>query len=181
MRAKAGEPGALDELLRRVLPEVRAIVSSDRDGTRIVGDVGVVVMNKLGEFSDPPDSTTSKFRHWVTKIAQNMLRWSRAKRRPGRGVGEERAVSAELANRAAPGPTLSAELAAKELGEQMLRLIDELDEAYREPIRRRLIDGEPEDRVAAELGIQVNTLRVRITRGRSKLLDRLVQAGLIER
>lgn len=105
-------------------------------------------------------------RPWLLGVLRNLAR--RAFRSGGRRQQRELARAADTAAEA------TADLLARtELHSRLLQLVRELPESYRAPLLLRFFDDLPPRRIAARLGLPVDTVHTRIRRGLAELRSRL--------
>ena len=105
-------------------------------------------------------------RPWLLGVLRNLAR--RAFRSGGRRQQRELARGSTTAAEA------TADLLARtELHGRLLQLVRELPESYRAPLLLRFFDELPPRRIAARLGLPVNTVHTRIRRGLAELRSRL--------
>ena len=105
-------------------------------------------------------------RPWLLGVLRNLAR--RAFRSGGRRQQRELARGATTAAEA------TADLLARtELHGRLLQLVRDLPENYRAPLLLRFFDDLPPRRIAARLGLPVNTVHTRIRRGLAELRSRL--------
>lgn len=185
-RARAGDRGALDELLRRHLPGLRAFVRlkagpairARESESDLVQSVCREVLQQIGRFRDEDEAS---FRTWLFTTAMRKVRnraafWRREKRDADR---EEPIATDDGALAGAylrlSSPSLHAR--GRELIERMERAFDLLPEAEREVILQVRILGQSHEEAAAELGRSAGACRVLLHRGLSRLAEFLHAAG----
>lgn len=170
LRAKGGEPGALNELHtryeKRVLGVVRRRLSPALrcrfDSTDVVQSVFEDVIRDLPRFEDRGEEA---FRHWLYMKAENKVRDAWRKRlRPDGGLREERLDSKDDGRPAASrGPATQAGE-----GDDVARLRDvlaTLDPPQREVIELRDIQGLSFAAIAERLDLPgADAARMRYTR-----------------
>jgi RNA polymerase sigma-70 factor (ECF subfamily) len=130
-------------------------------------------MRELGE--------ARAFRPWLLRIAQNTAidaarRDSRKKR-----AGRSPASAAVLATVAGSAPSPDAQLAEKEVREQVLAVLRSLPEEYRLPLTLRYIGGADYDTICTQLGLSNGSLRGLLQRGLKLLRKELPEDLLGER
>lgn len=168
--AAAGSFGALELLLRAVdelrltRPAIRRLLVNDTDVEEVAQDVLVAVAETVGGYRGDARFTT-----WLYQVARFKaiahLRRSRPAAplpddAPASGaagtVGDAQRISSMIATRASVGEILEA-----------------LPTLYGRPVALRDIDELSYDEVATELGINVNTAKTRVARGRALVAARL--------
>lgn len=186
-RAQAGSSVARDELFRRYLPRVRAIVAM-RVGRPIavVSEVDDVVqqamlrvLRGLGGFE--PRSEAS-FYHWVSRLVANELRdlWRRSRaemRARGRtrefGAFDTSILASALG--AAQGPSPSEAAGGAELGAQLETALLALSERDREALVMRELCGLSYAEIASELELGgESSARAFVARAKARLSEKLM-------
>lgn len=170
-RARAGDRGAFEELVRRTSRLVFArLYLETGDAHRaedLLQDTLLTAYRALAQLSDPKG-----FRAWLLAIAQNAAidaaRREGRKKRAGPRVDPDvlRLIPAQW-----PGPAERAE--QKELREQVLALLRSLPEEYRLPLTLRYIVGADYETIQSQLGLTNGSLRGLLHRGLKLLRDRL--------
>lgn len=150
---------AIDELdLAR--PAIRRLVVAESDVDDVAQDVLVAVAESITSFRGDARFTT-----WLHQVARfKAIAYLRRQREQvpldDDHVGDAHRMSSLIATRAT-----------------VQRVVDELPEHYRHPVRLRDIEQLPYDEVAARLGIPPATARTRVARGRALAAARLRTAG----
>lgn len=124
----------------------------------LVQDVFLVAFRKLGTLRDG-----ARFGPWVAMIARN------------RAVDFHRRARAteELSDELAQGPA-----APRAEAEEVLEIIRELPEAYRETLVLRLVEGMTGPEIAERTGLKADSVRVNLHRGMKLLRGRLGLKGV---
>ena len=106
----------------------------------------------------------AQFRSWVYRIATNLAL---------NHVQRSRESTSENAVEPAPARSAESLAMAAEVNEAWDSAIASLPEELRQPYRLREIDGSSYQEIADQLGIPLNTVRTRIHRARSVMMDRM--------
>lgn len=152
--AQAGDRAAFAELYRRFHRAVHGVVlvrTAFGDAADLVQDVFAIALERLPELSEP-----AAFASWILTIARH------------RAIDHARVArpSDELVDVAAP-IARSAELA------QVVAVLRELPDAYREPMIMRLVEGMTGAEIAEQTGLSAVNVRVTLHRGMKLLRERL--------
>ena len=173
-RARSGDRAAFEELVRRTSRLVFARLYLESGDAHRAEDLlqetlltAFRSMRELGE--------AGSFRPWLLRIAQNTAidaarRESRKKR-----AGPTPANAAVLPAIAGSEPSPDAQLAEKELREQVLAVLRSLPEEYRLPLTLRYIGGADYDTICMQLGLSNGSLRGLLHRGLKVLRGKLQQ------
>jgi RNA polymerase sigma-70 factor, ECF subfamily len=171
-RARSGDRAAFEELVRRTSRLVFARLYLETGDAHRAEDLlqetlltAFRSMRELGE--------AGAFRPWLLRIAQNTA--IDAARRDGRKkrAGRSPANAAVLPNIPGSTPSPDAELAEKEVREQVLALLRSLPEEYRLPLTLRYIGGADYDTICTQLGLSNGSLRGLLQRGLKLLRQEL--------
>lgn len=180
-QARAGDAASVSWLVERFSPALLAqaryrLGSKLRrvcDAEDLVADVWVVALPKLSEVGDEERRLTPALMRFLsTTLAyrlSNLLQRYIAKRQGG-STASARQELADL-----PASTTGAISVAmrNERCAQLLAAIDRLDQLDRDIVVLRGIEQQPNDEVAAKLGMEPNTVSHRFRRALHKLRDRL--------
>jgi RNA polymerase sigma-70 factor, ECF subfamily len=147
---------AIDELaLAR--PAIRGVLIDEADVDDVAQDVLVAVAETIGRFRGDARFTT-----WLHKVARfkaiDHLRRKRDQATIDEAPGDAQRISSLLASRATLQDALNA-----------------LPEHYRSAVVLRDVQQRPYTEVAAQLGINLNTAKSRVARGRALLAGMLVE------
>jgi len=147
---------AIDELaLAR--PAIRGVLIDEADVDDVAQDVLVAVAETIGRFRGDARFTT-----WLHKVARfkaiDHLRRKRDEAAIDEAPGDAQRISSLLASRATLQDALNA-----------------LPEHYRSAVVLRDVQQRPYTEVAAQLGINLNTAKSRVARGRALLAGMLVE------
>jgi RNA polymerase sigma-70 factor (ECF subfamily) len=174
-RAQRGETAAYEELLhahqQRVFAVVGGILRRREDVEDVVQQVFIKVYVSIRQFD-----LRSTFSTWLYKIAVNecydYLRKKRVRRLVYEAdLSEEQVRQLETFDRgmgAAP-PADAAQRA--EMRQLVGRLLDELQEEDRHMLVLKEVEGLSVEEIGEALGINVNTVKVRMFRARVRLVD----------
>lgn len=153
-RAAQGDLDALEDLLwavdalRLARPAVRRLVVDEADAEEVEQDVLVAVAETISGFRGDARFTT-----WLHQVARNKAIALLRRRRPTASlddVGDAARISSIIATRTALDDA-----------------IGRLPEMYRVAVVRRDVERRPYVEVAEVLGINVNTAKTRVARGRA--------------
>jgi len=155
-RAADGDVGALEDLiwaideLRLSRPAVRRLVVNDADAEEVEQDVLVAVAETVGSFRNDARFTT-----WLHAVARNKAIAHLRRRKDAVALGEQKPgdaarISSMIATRTALDGAIQA-----------------LPILYREAVVLRDVGQCPYQEVAERLGLNVNTAKARVARGRA--------------
>lgn len=178
--ARAGDSGALNELLGRLRPRLLAWVAA-RMGARLRSRVepeDVVQEILLSAHAALPayeDRGRRQFYAWLFTIAEHCItaqsdRFSAQKRDPRRETEVHSGIAAPFTS-----PSLGA--ARRDEWAMVLEEVGELPERYREVFRLRRIEYRGNDEVAQILGVTPNHASVLYVRAVKALRDRIAKRG----
>ena len=187
-----GSPEALEDLLERYRPELRAFVEfhfdarlrARADPSDIVQETHLEIVRRMDDFlSNRP----MPFRLWLRKKAMERLLNLRRDHltRARRSVAREQPLpdrSSLLLARPllARGPSPSQQLGARELAERVSRAVARLSEADREILLLRHAEDLPFEEIGCVLDIEPATARKRFGRALIRLQNVLRDEGLVE-
>ncbi len=171
-RARAGDRGALEQLLSELAPAVRRfgmhMCRNDADAQDVLQDTLLAVTSHLAQYEGRASLTS-----WVFMLARTAC----ARRR--RGLKNKPAEADDrIADMRAESGAPDRALEQRELSQLMKSALDGLSEEYREVIALRDVEGLSAEEAATALGIGVPALKSRLHRARSALRARL--APLLE-
>jgi RNA polymerase sigma-70 factor, ECF subfamily len=176
-RAQQGEVAAYEELLARHQQRVFAVVGGILRRREDVEDVAQQVFVKA-YFSLKRFDLRSAFGTWLYKIAVNEC-WDYLRKKKVRRLVYEADLSEEQSRQLqgisehAFGALRSPEDASHRVEQQQLvqRLLAELDEQDRAMLLMKEVEGFSVEEIGESLGINVNTVKVRLFRARAKLVE----------
>ena len=188
-RLKEGDPGAREELLRDLLPQLRAYVRL-RAGARIrsresVSDlVQSVCREVLVALPDLPTASEPDFRRWLfttalRKIMHRHEHLKAQKRDVDReqalhaGTGEDAEHRLAVAYRGLATPSRHAML--REEVDQLEQAFDRLPDDYREVLLQVALLGQPHREHAKRIGREEAAVRKLLSRARARLAIELRQ------
>lgn len=153
--AQRGDRAAWSRVIRAYTPLVHGVLlarARPSDIDDLVQDVFVLALERIPALREP-----SAFGAWIAQIARHRaIDAHRGRRR-----------TEELDERAGKPDVDRAE------AERVLRAIQSLPEAYREPLVLRLVEGMSGQEIAEQTGLSEGSVRVNLHRGMSLLRERL--------
>lgn len=161
-RARAGDREAFGELHHRYVRMVHAIVlahASHRDAADLTQEVFTRALINITNLRD-----NSAAGPWLASIARNVARDSIRSRK----------LTSELPD-SLPSPA-----AAESDAHEILSVIHELPETYRETMVMRLVEGMTGPEIADRCGMTPGSVRVHLHRGMKILTEALQRRGLLE-
>jgi len=182
LRAQAGDARAFELLYerheRRVYHLALGMLHSVEDAEDVTQETFLNAYRALPQLADG-----QAFHAWTTRIAVNLCRRSRARRRAGDAMLSLDAESAETGLSlqvpdTSPGPQQAVEM--RELRLEVRRAIAGLPDEFRDVIALHELKGLRLEDVARELRVPLGTAKSRLSRGRGYLrrsLAAYVQAG----
>jgi RNA polymerase sigma-70 factor (ECF subfamily) len=160
----------LAEIYDRYAPQVerwvRRLAGPRFDPEDLLHDVFLVVLRRRHEFRGEAKLTT-----WIFRITAQVVRWRRrndALRSWLWGLHGQ-----ALAESRSSGPTPIEEIERREESLLLYAALDRLPEKYRTVLILFALEEATGDQIAALLGIDTNTVWVRLHRARAKLADLL--------
>lgn len=165
-RARQGDAGAFDALVRRHLPAAYAValarLGEPADAEDVCQDAFVTALQRIEECRQP-----ERFAAWLLSIVRNRSHdYARARAvRAAAPIGEM-----EIASRG-PGPLRLTEQA--EVEADLLRALATLPDLQREVLMLFDIEGWNHREIAERLGISEGSARVHLHHGRRALRERL--------
>jgi RNA polymerase sigma-70 factor (ECF subfamily) len=182
-RLRAGEAAAFNRLVTERTPDVYALLcrlTDDPEEARdLTQETFLQAFRSVAHFRGEADLRTWLYRIAVNQ-ARNRWRWWRRRRRdatvsldaPASGAGDdERTLASRLRDARAPDPEQGA--LAGERERALAAALGKLARPYREAVVLRDVEGLSYEEVAAALGINVGTVKSRLSRGRLELRRRL--------
>lgn len=164
---------AWHELHGRLLSFLRARVRNDADAEDLLQDVFTRIHENAHRLAEVESVTA-----WIFRVTRNaVIDFHRARaRRPEVLVDSAEDVGAAIpANDETDAASARAELTAC-----LVPLLARLPERYREPITLTELDGLPHKEAADRMGLSLPAIKSRVSRGRSKLKDVLLDCCHIE-
>jgi RNA polymerase sigma-70 factor, ECF subfamily len=175
--AQGGSCAAYEELVRIHQPRLLAVVSGILRRNQDVEDIAQQVFVKA-YLSLKRFDLRSAFGTWLYKIAVNECRDYFRKKKVRRTVyevelSEEQLRQMEVVPAYTGGASRSREDASERAQQRQLldRLLDELDETDRSMLVMKEVSGFTVEEIAAILGLNVNTVKVRMFRARGRLVE----------
>ena len=172
-QAQEGQRAALDELLRRHYDRIyticRRIAGNDADAADATQEALMAIVRGLPKFDNRAAFTT-----WSYRVATNACldELRRRKRRPTPALVDEHDGWSEQ-NADDREPAFDEQLAIRD---EVQAALNELPEDFRAPVVLRDYAGLDYAEIAETLGIPPGTVRSRIARARSKLVE-ILQSG----
>lgn len=164
--ARAGDRGALEQLLERVQPRVFSFglkMCGDREDAReVLQDTLLAVARTVRDFRGASSLST-----WLYTIARSFC--IKRRRRPRRE--EPLDDAADLRD---PAPDPEARAANEQIEKQLLAAMSELAPMYREVLVLRDGEGLTAPETAEVLGVSVDAVKSRLHRARVEVRDRLM-------
>ncbi len=160
-RARAGDRVAFGRLYERHARFVHGLLLAcvpAREAADLVQEVFLSALRSIGSLSEP-----ARFAPWLGSIARNRARDALRRQALREGALEHDLPATESATNEVEGRA-SAELIA---------LVRELPEAYRETLVLRLVEGHSGPEIAARTGLTHGSVRVNLHRGMRLLRERL--------
>ena len=165
-----GSADSLAEIYDRYAPQVerwaRRLAGPRFDAEDLLHDVFLVVLRRRHEFRGE-----AKIATWLFRVTAHVVRWRRrndALRRRLWGLHGQ-----ALAESRSSGPTPVEEIERREESLRLYAALDRLPEKYRTVLILFALEEATGDQIAALLGIDTNTVWVRLHRARAKLADLL--------
>lgn len=175
-RCQAGESAAFDEVVLRHQRQVFAValrmLGNEEEAKDVAQDAFVRAYRAIGNFRGDAKLST-----WLVGITMNLCRnrrrwWARRKRwivaslDESVGEGDERTLAQQVAD---PAPTPAVEAATREQTQFLLEALAALDEADREVVVLRDVQGLSYEEIAQALRCQLGTIKSRLNRARLRL------------
>jgi len=157
--ARAGDRAAFGRLFKRYARVVHGVLLArvrPSEADDLMQDVFVTALEKLGGLRDG-----RAFGGWLATIARNRVTDFHRARRPMDELPEE----------------LGQPDAPRSEAERVLRVIQTLPEAYREPLILRLVEGLSGPEIAEQVGLTPESVRVNLHRGMKQLREKLGLEG----
>ena len=173
--AREGDQGAFEELVRlyekRVLALTQRMCKNPEDAAEAAQEAFFAAWQGLGSFRGD-----SSFSTWLYRLASNacvdLLR--REGRRQAAVSLDDEDLNLDLPS---PAPSPQEEAERRELGEQIEEGLRALPPEYRAVLVLREIQQLRYDEIAGALGLDVGTVKSRISRGRKRLRAFLLESG----
>jgi len=167
-QVQGGDRTALDELLRRHYDRIyaicRRIAGNEADANDATQEALMAIVRGLPKFDN-----RAKFTTWSYRVATNACldELRRRKRRPTPALVDEHEGWSEQ-NTDETQPAFDEQLAVRD---EVQTALNQLPEEFRHPVVLRDYAGLDYAEIAETLGIPPGTVRSRIARGRSKLVE----------
>lgn len=174
-RAKAGDPGAFEELVnryeRKIFRLAMNITQNREDAEDVMQEAFLKSYIHLDGFQGD-----SRYYTWLVRIAVNEGLMKLRKRRPGHvSIDEQFETEDDLVIRELEdwGPTPEERFAQTQLKEILDKVISELEEEYRLVFALRDVEQLSTEETAETLGLSVPAVKSRLLRARLKLRQKL--------
>ena len=171
-RAQAGDEAAYETLVRTHQHRVVAIAKRLLRGSPDAEDVAQQVFVKA-YFSLRRFDLRSKFSTWIYKIAVNEC-WNQLRKKKARPLVYEADLTEEQGERFEGAAQRSSDIDPEEAVRQhdlAEWLLSQLDAADRSMLELKEIQGFSIDEIAEMMGLNSNTVKVRLFRARGKLVE----------
>ena len=176
-RAQAGDAGAYEELVRLHQRRVLAVVGGILRGSQDIEDVAQQALAKA-YFSIKRFDLRSAFGTWLYKIAVNEC-WDYLRKKKVRRLVYESDLSEDQVRKLESMPehgyggALHRDDAGRNLEQRQLveRLLGELDDKDQVMLVMKEVEGFSVEEIGATLGLNVNTVKVRLFRARGRLVE----------
>jgi RNA polymerase sigma-70 factor (ECF subfamily) len=182
LRFRDGEAAAFEELVRRNVNNVHALIYRFLRDPAIVDDVTQDVFLRIYRNAERYEAT-AKFSTWLYRIVANLCFNVMRSRKKGRAISLDTVVENEDVRRDVPDdaqPSPSAGLDAAELQQEIGRAIGELPENQRIAIVLNKYENKNYEEIAAVLEITPPAVKSLLSRARAnlrELLKRYVENG----
>lgn len=174
-RAKAGDRSAFRALVDRThviaFRLALRIVGSRAEAEDVLQDAYLRVWNQRDQLRDPAAA-----RAWIYTIVRNASHnrvRSRSRRAGHERVGDPAQLERIARYIQSGDPSPEERASTRQLGEVVMRVIDQLDDKHRVVLLLRAVDGLSYDDLSETLDVPVGTVESRLHRARQKLLSRL--------
>jgi RNA polymerase sigma-70 factor, ECF subfamily len=181
--AKRGESAALDTLIGRHLPAIRAFVrlqagAAFRARESCSDLVQTACRQALANLHEFEWRGEESFRHWLFAVTANKLQNHMQYHRAAcRDVAREQRDTVALRDAYCAVTTPSQDAIGHEFAERLEEAMDQLPEHYREVILLARVVELPHGAIAVHLGIREEAVRTRLVRARARLAT-LLDLGL---
>ena len=169
-RARRGEASAIRELWQANRNWVAGILlaykAREADLEDLLQEVAMAVVRNVHSVRSP-----GAFRPWLRTVAINAAR-QEARTRNRRPEGRHQALDQEPAR---AGAEIDMAQTRREEARQLLSMVLDLPEAYREPVLLRSLKGMSYREISAITSLPETTIETRIARGRRMLRERARQ------
>jgi len=163
--AMAGDSRAIEEILRRHQPRLRAvcrrILNNDADADDATQNALIAIVRSLSSFDG-----RSAFSTWAYRIATNAALDEARRRQRRPGIGREELDTTRIVD-------LSSDrvFAALDERDALEKALSTVPEDFRVAVVLRDVADLDYEQIAQVLGIPIGTVRSRIARGRAHLAD----------
>lgn len=178
-RAQGGDKEAFEELIRRHQQRVFAVANGILRKREDVEDIAQQVFVKV-HFSLKRFDQRAAFTTWLYKITVNEC-WDLLRKRKVRPLVYESDLSEDQAHQyAAAGEASLAPDASEriETRQQVERLFEKIDERDRVMLMLKEVQGFTVEEIAEMLGLNTNTVKVRLFRARRRIVSLARESGI---
>ncbi|MBN1555800.1 MAG: sigma-70 family RNA polymerase sigma factor [Phycisphaerae bacterium] len=175
LRFADGDAGAFEELVRRNVNNVHALVYRFLHDPSIVDDVTQDVFLRIFRNAGRYQAT-ARFSTWLYRIVANMCFNVMRSRKKGKPISLDTIIEQEQVRRDVPDeaqPSPSAGLDETELQREVARAIDELPENQRVAIILNKYENKNYEDIAAVLDLTPPAVKSLLSRARANLRERL--------
>jgi len=166
--ASSGSSEALDTLLQVIDDHrlanaiVRRFILNEELVDEATQDTLIAVADSIHKFR-----SESKFTTWLYSIARNVA------------IGHLRKINPDVSLDIAENSTGSSRRLSSVVAERaaIQQAVEKLPEHYRDPVMLRDVERRTYEEIASELGIELNTVRSRLARGRAMLAASILDQG----
>ncbi len=169
--SRAGDRGALNELVKRYQPAVLRVCVSllgSRDVDDLVQDIFIKILQRLNTFEGRSALFT-----WIYEITVNQCRDELRRRKRRRWFSLQTLPEETVERIAVEAETVSTQIEANELGDVLRRELNKLDPKYRELVVLRDLEGLGYDEVAQISGIDEKLVKSRLYQARQILSTKM--------
>ncbi len=168
VRAKAGDPAAMEALLHELAPTVhrfsRRLCRSDHEADDALQDALLAIATHLPEFEG-----RSSLSSWVYTLVRSACSHRRRGMKNAPPVADDEGVE-----RVEESPSPEEQSSRRELSEALSDALDALPEEVREVLLLRDVEGLTAPEAAEAVGISVGALKSRLHRARAALREALI-------
>ena len=175
-RARAGDAGAFEDLVRRHLRSAHAValgvLGNPADAEDVCQDAFLTALEKLDECRDP-----KRFAAWLMRIVRNRALNFLESRALRQGEPLEEEALAAGATEAGAGDDPEWRAGQSELRERLLAALGHLPPSQREVVLLHDLEGWKHREIADLLGTSEGAARVRLLEARKRLRTELGNSG----
>lgn len=169
-RAIDGDRKALEQLWRQhrgwLAAVVMAHMPNEAELEDIMQEIAVAVVKAIHNLKDP-----QSVRPWLRSVALNTVKTA------GRRTTIDRRNRLKITLDARPIEVVNDEQDARQKIREVLSLLRDLPEHYREPLLLKAVRGLSQHHIAQVLGVPVKTVETRLRRARKMLTEQMADSG----